>query len=479
MSNKLINNYLLSVLNTVAGLILPIITFPYISRVLGAENLGIINFATSYGYYFMHLASFGISSYAIREISRIRNDKEKLYKVGNEIYNINVLFSILSGTLYMIGVFVVPKFRANILVFSMYSLSLYTNFLSLEWLFQAFDDYTFSTVRSIAVRILSIIAVFVFVKKRDDYSIYMLILTISEMGARASNLYYAKKRYIKFNLKKKFLNFKSHFKSLSTLFIFRMINGLSANLDKIMIGFILVYKDVGIYSAGIKFILLIIPLIENIGMVLFPKINISAGDSLEEYKYNVKLNYELILMVSIPMAMGLFLLSPMIIRLFAGNEFLDAINVSRIMSLIIILSPIGDLLGSKILLVFKKDNWLLICSLIVAVSNVVLNIIFIPLWGITGATVASVLSYCVSVLSRFFFSKKLIDFKFITLKLFKYLAFTLPYVCIYVFFNSFINSNILWMILYMLVAVIIYCLELFISKDEYFVLVLKKFLKKG
>jgi O-antigen/teichoic acid export membrane protein len=92
MSSKYLNNYILVSINTIANLILPIITFPYISRVIGAEYLGIINFATSYGYYFIHLASFGISSYAIRAVSKIRENVDTVQRVSNEIYNINVLF---------------------------------------------------------------------------------------------------------------------------------------------------------------------------------------------------------------------------------------------------------------------------------------------------------------------------------------------------------------------------------------------------
>lgn len=479
MSNKYINNYILVTINTVANLILPIITFPYITRVIGAEYLGIINFATSYGYYFIHLASFGISSYAIREVSRVRDSQEGVVKVSNEIYNLNILFSLLSGILYLIGVFTVSKFRENAFVFSLYSLTIFTNFLSLEWLFQAFDDYKFATIRSIGIRILSIIAVFIFVRERSDYHIYMLIITISDMGARFSNLYYAKKRYVKFKLQKSYLNFKTHIKPLFTLFTFRLINGISSNLDKLMIGFMLIYSDVGIYSAGIKFVMLVIPLVENIGIVLFPKINISADSSYEEYKNNLTFNYNIILMLSIPMAVGLFLVSPMVIKLFAGQEFLGSITVSRIMCFVIILCPIGDMLGSKTLLVYNKDSWLLICSAIVAFSNIVLNVIFIPLWGINGATIASVLSYVVAVLCRYLFTRKLFKFNLFTKNLFKYFLFTVPFVLLYCFFYQRINNYFIWTILFIICAIIIYMFELFIFKDKDFLLVINKFVRKN
>lgn len=478
MSNKYLSNYILISINTVANLILPIITFPYISRVIGAEYLGIVNFATSYGYYFVHLASFGISSYAIRVVSKVRDNVETVEQVSNEIYNINILFSIISGVLYLLGVFTVAKLRENAFVFCLYSLSIFTNFLSLEWLFQAHDDYKFTTIRSITIRLISIIAVFVFVRNRNDYPIYMLIITISDMGARFSNLYYANKKYVRLRLRRSFFNFKSHIKALFTLFTFRLVNGISAHLDKLMIGFLLVYSDVGIYTAGVKFVLLIIPLIENIGIVLFPKINISANDEKGEYLKNVKFNYNTILMLSIPMAVGLFLISPMIIKLFAGQEFVDAITVSRIMSVVIILCPIGDLLGSKILLVFNKDSWLLICSSIVAVSNIILNFLFIHKWGINGATFASLLSYIVAITCRYIFACKLINFNLFTWNLFKYFIFTVPFIIVYFLFSEYINTKFLYTLIFVIFSILLYMFELYISNDKDFKLIVSKFIHK-
>lgn len=479
MSNKYINNYIFVSVNTVASLILPIISFPYVSRVLGVESIGLVSFVTSYGYYFMHFASFGINSYAIREVSRLRDNFERLNIVTKEIYSLNVLFSFLSGFFYLTGVFVVPKFREHWFLFFIYSLTVFTNFLVLEWLFQAFDDFQFATIRGIIIRLASIIAVFIFVKDSSDYTLYMLILTISEMGSRFSNLYYARKKYVKLQFKKRFLNFRSHIKQLSILFVFRLVNGISANLDKLMIGFMLVYSDVGIYSVGIKFILLIVPLVENIGIVLFPKINISMGANTMEYKKILELNYNYILLLGIPMAIGLFLLLPKLIILFSGVDFLDSILVSRIMCIVIVLCPLGDLLGSKILLVYKKDTWLLVASIIVAMSNIILNFLFIPLWGVLGATIASVLSYVVAVIVRFILSRRLIKFSFFSLKLLKYSFFTIPFVILYIFCNELINSNTIYFLLFICIAISIYLFELFISRDKEFMLIFNKILKKG
>lgn len=479
MSNLYIKNYILSVINTVMGLLFPIITFPYVSRVLGPDKLGIINFAQSYGYYFIHFASFGINSYAIREVSKVRQNKEQVHKISNEIYNLNFFFSVLSLIFYFMGIVFVPRLRANFVVLALYSVVIFTNFLTLEWLLQSYDDYFFTTIRSLFVRVASLVAVFIFVRNENDYVIYMLISCVAEMGSRISALIYSRREYVKLKLKIKYLNFKMHIKPMFTLFTFRLVNGISSNLDKVMIGFMMAYVNVGLYSAGVKFVLMIVPIIETVGIVLFPKINISANS--DEYEYNriLKLNYDMIMILAIPMAVGLFLISPRLILVFAGSDYEAAIIVSRIMSVVILLCPIGDLLGSKTLLVYDKNTDLLICSTIVAISNIVLNAIFIPIGGINGAAVASVISYVVAVVSRLYFTKRIVKFRFFTKKMIKYMIFTLPFVLTYLVFMERIDTSTLWMLLFVVYCIAIYALELFVTKDELLELVINKIHKKG
>ena len=174
-------------------LVFPIITFPYISRVLGPSNLGCIYFAQSYGYYFINIANFGIASYAVREVSRVRNDKAQVEKVSNEIFNLNFFFSVISTLLYFCGVFIVPQFRENALMLAIYSVVIFTDFLALDWLLQSFDDYLFSTIRNLIVRVLAVVCVYTLIKKPEDIMIYMIIISFTEVGIRLPSIFYAKK----------------------------------------------------------------------------------------------------------------------------------------------------------------------------------------------------------------------------------------------------------------------------------------------
>lgn len=466
MPSKYIKNYALSVTNTVAGLIIPIITFPYISRILGPEKIGVVNFVVSYAYYFMHIASFGIASYAVREMARVRDDKVQSERLGNEIFNLNLLFSLFSGILYLVVAFLVPRFRENYILYVFYSVTIFTNFLALDWLFQAQDDYAFTTARSVFVRLLSIVAVFIFIKKEADYYIYMIIISLSEMGSRFSGLVYARKKFVDLRISHKFLNFARHFKSLFTLFLFRIVNGIQGNLDKIMIGIFITYYEVGIYSTGVKFVFLVIPLIETVGVVIFPKITISAKDSPALYLENVNLNYKIILLLGIPMSVGMFIVSPELMILFAGGQFEASVIVSRIMSICILLVPVGDLLGSKTLLVYNKDKWLLICSAIVAVCNVVFNLVGIPLFGIIGACAATVLCYVISILVRLVFTKKILSFTLFVPQLFLYTLYTMPFVALYFVMRTYIKTSVPMLFVYMLACMVFYGCELIVFKDK-------------
>lgn len=165
------------------GLAFSVVTFPYVCRVMGAENIGVINFVYAYGYHFMHFASFGINSYAIRELSRVRDDNFERNKVSNEIFNINIISSVCSFLIYFLGVVICRQLNNNFWLFFMYSFTILTNFLALDWMLQSFDDYWFATIRSIIIRILSICAVFLFVKSNSDIYLYMAISCISELGS--------------------------------------------------------------------------------------------------------------------------------------------------------------------------------------------------------------------------------------------------------------------------------------------------------
>ena len=477
--NKYVKNYILSVANTIIGLAFPIITFPYVTRILGPANLGIINFTQAYGYYFVHIASFGISSYAIRELSKVRNDKTKVDKIGNEIFNLNLFFSILSTLIYFLGVFFVDNLRENIAIFAIYSIVIVTNFLSLDWLLQSFDDYYFSTVRNLVIRIVSILAIFIFVQEETDFVIYMVISCIAEMGTKVSTLIYCRKHYVNLRLKRRFLNFKDHISSMFTLFTFRLVNGISANLDKLMIGFMMVYANVGVYTAGVKFAVMVSAVVEMSGIVLFPKINIAANKAMDEYLRNLKINYDVILLLGLPMSVCLFLISGRLIPLFAGEQFVDAVSVARIMAVIILIGPIGDMLGSKTLLVFNKEKWLLRCSGYVAVSNVLLNFIFIPLWGIDGAAIASVFSYIVAVTSRYYFTRKLVKVDLLTRNLWKYSSFTVPFVICYFIFRLQIDTSTIWMCVFVMFCIITYLAELFLTKDYLWKMIMEKTFRKG
>jgi O-antigen/teichoic acid export membrane protein len=286
------------------------------------------------------------------------------------------------------------------------------------------------------------------------------------MGSRFSGLIYAKTKFLNFKISRKFFNFSQHFKSLLTLFTFRIVNGISSNLDKIMLGFFMAYYEVGIYSTGVKFILLVIPLIETVGIVLFPKITIAAKDNEELYLKNLNLNYRIILLLGIPMTVGMFLVSPELMLLLAGKQFTGSIIVSRIMSLIILICPIGDLLGSKTLLIYNKDKWLLICSIIIAICNILFNAIGIPLFGILGACIASVLCYLIAVIARYIFTKKIIKFSLFNKELFLYTLYTIPFVVLYILFKSYIKKSVPLLFVYITICVAVYALELIIFKDK-------------
>lgn len=472
MGNKLLRNYILRIAYIFSGTIISIITFPYVSRVLGADKLGQINLVQAYGYYFIHIASFGINSYAFREVSKNYEDKNYKEKIANEIFNINVIFSALSWLIYIVFYFVMP-FRELLLLFFIYSFVILSDFLILEWLFLSYEDYLYITKRTIMVRIIVLILIFIVVKTEEDYILYLILITFSELGSRFFNLKYSQK-YIKLKFRITNLNLNLHFKSLFILFIFRLINGISSNLDKIMLGVFGIYAQIGNYSVGIKIIFLLIPFIESIGTILFKKINnLLLTEDKENFIKILYWNYELVAIIAIPMSFGIYILSKEIILIFAGKEYFEAIIVSKILATLIFIIPTGDILGSKILLLYKKEKELLTVSIITAVFNIVLNLILIPHYNIIGASIATLISYIIALVSRYYFVIKIMPFKLLNFNIIKYFLFSLMFIIYYKYLFHSQLKNLTEIIIYILICMCSYFWCLLISENE----LLKNFIK--
>lgn len=460
MENRLIKNYILRVLTLLTDILVPILTLPYINNILGPDNIGKIGFIRSWGYYFLHLASFGVATYGLKELSKLKEKKE-INRKASELYSINLFFSLLSGFCFIGSIFFLEEFNNVKLLGLIYSLVIFSDFLGLDWFFYSFEDYKHIAIKNLIVRILILGTIFFLIKESQDYIKYMFLITLSEMGGRIFN-YKSTKKYAVLEIK--LLNMKKNVKKLTVFFIYRLINGFSSNLDKLMIGIMLSYYSVGIYSTGIRVILILIPFIEAIGTVIFRKLNVFVAEKeMEKYFTFLKMYRNLIYLLTIPMCVGMIILAPHILFFLGGEKFKEAIEVCQLLTILLILIPLDDLLGGKILLINNKERILVMISIVIAVLNIILNYIFITSFLVVGACLATLICNIISILLKLYFVKKIVKFNLFTKEILKYLLISSTFI---IYYKNLSITNYLNLILYVILCVFTYLLLLFISKDK-------------
>ena len=247
---KLAKNAILNLIKTISSLIFPLITFPYISRILGVENLGAYNFSTSIISYFSLIAGLGISTYAIREGARYREDKIKLSKFSSEVFTINIIATVLSYALLIICILLFDDLKNYISIILILSVSIMFNTLGCEWIYNIYEDFKYITIRSIAFQFISLLLLFLFVKDSNDLIFYSIITVISTSGASVINIL-VRKKYLKIGLTFN-KNLIRHLIPILLLFANSVATTIYINSDMTIIGIISGDYFTGLYSVSTK-----------------------------------------------------------------------------------------------------------------------------------------------------------------------------------------------------------------------------------
>ncbi len=385
-------NAILNTLKTVIGILFPLITFPYVSRVLNVEQIGKYNFANSIISYFSLLAALGVSTYAIREGTKYKNSKIKLEEFASEIFTLNIISTVFSYILLFLCIFLFTPMRINKIIITIFSIQIIFNTIGVNWVCNIYEDFFYITIRTIGFQILSLLLLFVFVKTEDDLYSYVLITVFSTCAANVSNWLYIKKKYIniKFHLT---AEIKKHIKPIITIFWTTLTMTLYVNSDITILGVLADDYAVGLYSSAVKIYTILKNVLVAIVIVLIPRFALvfSEGDKEKTNKlFNDVLQYMILLVF--PISIGLIMLSRDILIFLAGDKYLDAYISLMILSMAILFSMFAYVFVNCILIPIKKEVYVLEISVISAVVNIVLNIIFIPVLGYNVAAITTLVA---------------------------------------------------------------------------------------
>ena len=383
-------NAALNIVKQCMNLLFPLITFPYSSRILNPEGIGKVNFALSIVSYFSLLAGLGIGKYATREAAKIRDDKIQFSKFAKEIITINFSTTIISYALFFIALFAVPRFSEYRALLCICSTTILFSTLGMEWVYNAKEEYVYTTVRAMCFQVLSLILLFVLVKTKDDYIKYASINVISSVGSNILNFINLRK-LIDFKVKVQ-KELKKHFKPILILFASSVAVSLYNELDKTMIGFLANDEQVGYYSASTKITKLVIALITAILTVISPRLSHYAENDKEKFFTLLEKTFNIILMLSLPFLFALIVMARPLTLLFCGENFEPSIIIMQVMSVIIFMIPLATFCSTQIFIPLRKDKYTFYPVFVGAVVNAFCNVFLILKYGGLGAGIATVVA---------------------------------------------------------------------------------------
>jgi O-antigen/teichoic acid export membrane protein len=398
-------NLVYNILLNIANVLYPFITVPYVARVLGAEGVGITSFVTTFAGYFAILAALGIPTYGVRGISKVRDNPEKTGTLFSELFSINILSSLLFSFLYIISIFFIPKLFELKVLLLVAGIQLFLSPFNIDWFFSGRENFKIITIRSLIIKILSLGALFVFVKTKDDLIAYLLLNVFALLGNQFWNFFALHRSEIKFRITLNGL--MQHLKPLLYLYASAIAISIYTILDTIMLGFMSNYTQVGYYTSATKVSKLLLFLVTGLGPVILPRMAYYKETDQKDYiKGVLAKSYAFVLFLSLPITTALILIAPDFVPFFFGKDFHGAILPLQILSFLLISIGLNNLSGVQILVGMGFDKPFMKSVLIGTLINIILNIILIPKFGAVGSSIASVFAETlIAFVSAYYVSK--------------------------------------------------------------------------
>lgn len=384
-------NFIMNFILTASNFIFPLITFPYVSRILLASGNGKIAFVTSIANYFSMVASLGIPTYGIRACASIRDDKKKLSKTVHELIFIHSFITIISLFFYFISICFIDKFYAEKELMLINGIGLFLNVLGVNWLYSALEQYSYITIRTIAFKIISVILMFILVHQKNDYIIYGAISVFAAAGSNILNFFNMRKficlkRYDNYDLKR-------HIKPILVFFAQTVAITVYTNLDNVMLGFMKNDTQVGLYSAAVRVKTMLVSLVTSLGTVLMPRLSYYVQQNKNnEFNILIKKSVNFVLVISTSLTAFFVIMARPSILLLSGNSYIEATLAMQIIMPSIIFIGLSNITGMQILTPKGKENIVLISVIVGAIVDLILNLMFIPNLGSAGASLGTLIA---------------------------------------------------------------------------------------
>lgn len=400
-------NIFFNVLLAVSQVLFPLITFPYLARILGPDNIGKLNFSESIAKYFILLAALGIPIYGVREVAKKINEKKALTLLFSEIFLINLITTAFLSLIFLFAVEFVPVLKEEKQLFYWAILYFIFQLFYFEWFFIGIKEFKYIALRSFFIRFLFILFVFLLIKEKADYTYYMVMQVILSIIISIINFRQLSKLLDLRQINYSDINLRKHLKPLLILFLTIFSISIYFSLDTILLGFLANNESVGYYSSALKLTKLIIAVLGSITVAVFPQmIDVYHNGGEDQFKLLVKKCYDLIVGLSIPLIILLAGLSSEIVQLFLGPSFERATLPLIITAPLILIVSLSSIFGFQVLSALSKDKAILISAIMGMCVSIILSFLLIPSSKENGAAITILFTELTVSLSFIYFASK-------------------------------------------------------------------------
>lgn len=468
-------NYILNLINTGTQMLFPLITFPYVCRVIEADGIGQINFFQSIISYISLFTCLGIPMYAIREIARDRSDVVQMNRTAMEILLLHSMLTLVGYAIVAILCLTVPQIQVNIPLFLILSLTIFFTAIGCEWFYQGIEDFKYITIRGLIIKTISVVLLFIFVKSKTDLLYYGCYTVFGVLGGNIFNFFRLRKYIHRENIIFSELHIKRHIKPVLKVFSFSVVTSIYLQLNTVLLGFLKNALAVGYFAAATKVMQMLLTMSACLGSVMMPRASHLITENKEdEFNRLIQKSYDFTLAIALPMTIGLIFCAPSLITALCGVKFEHSILPSQIIAPIILMVAISNVFGIQVLFPKGKINIVTLCCGIGAVADLILNLCLIPFFSYIGTSIAYLGAEVATTVSMYFIGRK-----YIPIIYFKKSHLTYALGCVVIAFALYSLSLLqlpTFTILFLqgCCGVLAYFIILCICKDEMLVQILSK-----
>ncbi len=407
MDKKIVKNYLYSAAYRILVTILPLITTPYVSRILRPEGVGVYSYTSSIAAVFTLFAALGFVTYGQREVAYRQDDFHARSVLFYEICIFRIITTLVALTAFFVFSLFYKKYTVYLIPQCMTIISV---MFDISWYYQGLENFKITVIRNLVIKLISVICIFLFVKTTEDLLLYIIILSASSLFSNIIYLFDIRKHIERIP----FMEIQPfrHIRGTIEFFIPLIAVEIYSHLDRVMLGYLVpTTEESGYYEQARKITAIVVGTIVSINSVIMPRISkLFANNDRAEIKTYYRRSFQILLLLMIPVCTGLVIISDNFVKWFFGAGFDKVAVLMKLSALLIVFMCIGNFFGVLYLIPTRQQNKMTIAYISAALCNIILNVLLIPKYKSVGALIASIIAEGVSCLVQYFLYKES-DFK--------------------------------------------------------------------